>query len=246
MNRVDAIFERIKNNKILSIPIVIGVIFLILVEVMNGWQDLYGFFSEGKLKVVKAEVISEENELQEFKASWFSELEVNEDQLFRFESLLNELIQDGVVSPEQLEGNKIKDEFLSTGRFPILDIKLLNESTSPVFIKELEVIIKRTTVDSVGINCSPLAPSWSYNLLLDSNKERDTIMVEISQFLKSQEADRFIFIIGHDSTFGADYIITSSLIDQDGEKTFLGEHKFQIPNFCQLGRKISLRKMEHH
>ena len=84
--------------------------------------------------------------------------------------------------------------------FPILDIKLRNVGKEVIFLKRAEFKIIR-----IGKLRNPMIAryklvrvSWNYNVKFDTTKEGLTINYGISQYIKSNDIDRFTFTIAQD------------------------------------------------
>lgn len=226
----DKILKSIKNHKLLAVLIAIGIIIISISQFFTSSSDLIKLFRTKSLKVVDARIISDSDELKKFKEEW-GEIDINQRFLGR---ILEEMLASGELDSAQLIFNddsvSIKEGHLSTGNFPVLDIKLLNESDNTVFIKEIQIESEIISYDTLsGYNCSPVAPSFSYNILLNAYKSRGISTTSVSQAIEPNQADRLVIVIGHNSSKMLLYKVIPSLVDQNNNKQNFGEFFVKMP-----------------
>lgn len=238
----DKILKSIKNHKFLAVLISIGVIIISVSQFFTSFNDLIELFRKKGVKVVDVRIISEPKELETFKEEW-GEININQRFLNR---ILEGVLASGELDSAMLIFNKdsalIKEGHLSTGGFPVLDIKLLNESNNTVYFKEIQIKSEIVSYDTTsGFNCSPVAPSFNFNILLNANKSKDIVTRSISQAIEPNQADRLIIIIGQNSPREHIYELIPSLIDQNNYQIDLGNFLVKMPGYCELGTQIGLR-----
>lgn len=92
------------------------------------------------------------------------------------------------------KGDVLKEK----GRFPIIDVKLRNTSSEPIFVKLITFDVKQ--IDAVRNPFSPLAQpsSWEYNVLLSAADSDNSKTIPTSQVLRPKDVDRFIIVMGTD------------------------------------------------
>jgi phosphate/sulfate permease len=116
------------------------------------------------------------------------------------------------------------------GYFPIIDIKVRNVSSSPIFLKEL--IFNVMMLKAEPNDFHPLAQpvSWEYNVLFKVSETAQVKKIKLSQVVKPKDVDRFVILIGRDG-FNLNYVLYKvELILQYNEKDSidLGMHEIKV------------------
>jgi hypothetical protein len=128
--------------------------------------------------------------------------------------------------------------------FPMIDIKLLNQDINTVYLKSLVFNIRKFFYKEKHIACSPLAPTWNYNIFFDPETNIESIQLEISQILKPGEPDRFVIIVGQKWDGSAEYEFDLILQFNDRESLFLGQHRLRIDGPpCGIGERLQYRRI---
>jgi hypothetical protein len=87
-------------------------------------------------------------------------------------------------------------ETTNEGKFPLIDIKLLNTSKSTAFLKALRFDVEyvRSIPETRDFQAMPV--TWEYSVLLNPHRNRDSKVIEISQVIPPNSVERFVVVVG--------------------------------------------------
>ncbi|MDQ3818865.1 MAG: hypothetical protein M3362_14490 [Acidobacteriota bacterium] len=116
------------------------------------------------------------------------------------------------------------------GVFPLIDIKVRNTGTEPIFLKKIEFDVKiyEAVQDETCYRAFPV--SWEYSVLFDSHKKFDHVELNISQVVKPKGVDRFVIVVGQEMGYGEFEYVTYDVAMKlhYNEDSFIELDKFRI------------------
>lgn len=207
--RVDRLIKRAKNNKFIALVIVIGVAIVafstLLTSVQSTWRAFGG--GTGGLEIVTFRIINDTKAIEVFREEWFTGNLPERD--LNWEPRLS------ISSPPVV------------GDFPIIDIIVKNDGKSPIVLTKIEFDAQQVErTDGFLSSCSPVAPSWVYNVLLNDISTQKK-KVDLAQSVLPGEVDRFSVVVGADLfSSEAVYEITPTIVA--GKDSKINIEKFRL------------------
>ncbi len=163
---------------------------------------------------------------------------LTEERLIQDKSLLNLVDVNVIDHPLEIENfrriwfHASTEEIIKRYQFPLLDIKLLNNSDSPVYIYKIEF---RTNVINFKFNeklFRAMPVSWDYTILFDPSNKEDVVHLEVSQLINSKDGDRFVITIGQENNYGryeeVQYEVEIILHYNGREEFSLGKYNIKV------------------
>ena len=175
-SRVAGFTSYVERHRLFSLCIIAGIVVGAVATFTDNLQKVARLlWREQALEITAVRVIDTDTGLARFRKEW--------------------------LRPDSLTTDSSAFRFLPrpvAAQFPVLDIVVRNTSASAIVLTEFEVSAHRIAVEDSGlVNCSPIAPTWSYHVLLDENAQDQKKRIPLNQLVPANGADRFAIVIGH-------------------------------------------------